>query len=105
VIGKLTLLVVLYGGLSVAALLLLLIGVALARRRAEVVLTAAIASLLVAAHAVELYYLSDMGRAWGGDGDQLLLAGGATIGVAAALAIAAFVFLRLNAAAFRDDMK
>ena len=93
VIAKLTLLFVLYGGLSIAALLLVLIGVALARTRAEILGTSIIAGLLVLIHVAELVFLADMGKVWSGgsDGlDPLVLAGG-VLALAAAAAIAAFL--------------
>jgi hypothetical protein len=92
--AKFMLLLVLYGGLSIAALLLVLIGVALARTRVEVVGTALVAGVLVLVHVAELVYLADMGRRWSGssDGiDPLVLAGSALALIAGAAVVA---FLR-----------
>lgn len=91
--AKLMLLLVLYGGLSIAALLLVLIGVALARTRVEVVGTAIIAGVLVLVHVAELIYLADMGKRWSGGGDGLdpLVLAGSALALAAGAAVIAFV--------------
>lgn len=106
-IGKLTLLVVLYGGLSIAALLFVLIGVALARKRWEIISIAILAGLLVAAHAVELYFLAEMGRAWSGGsgGDDVLVMGGGVLALAASAAIAAFLRRKPGPAPFSRDTR
>jgi hypothetical protein len=97
VLGKFTLLIVLYGGLSIAALLFVLIGFALAHKRWEVIGIAALAGVLVAAHAVELYFLADMGRAWSGgsSADDLLVTGGIGIALAASATTAVFLFKKI----------
>ena len=79
-IGKFVTLLIVYGGLSVAALLLLLVGFAMSRTRAEVIGMAAISGTLVLLHAAELVYLASLGQMWIGDGiDPLLVAGGALL--------------------------
>lgn len=90
--GKVLLLVLLYGGPSVLALALLLAGACFARGKAAIIAIACIAGLLTLLHAVQLYFLSDMGRAWsGGPGgnDAILLSAGVAllaVGVAANVA-------------------
>jgi hypothetical protein len=88
---NLALLFVLYGGLSIAALLFLLLGFAMARTRTEVILVAGLAGALVAAHLVELYFLFGLRQAWGGDGDDPLVVGGAVIALIAVAANAVFI--------------
>jgi hypothetical protein len=89
---KFTLLLIVYGGPSVAALLVLLMGVAIARTRAEVLVVAAISGALVLVHAAELVFLWSLGELWMGDGlDPLLVAGGALMALAGATTVA---FLR-----------
>lgn len=79
-IGKFLSLLIVYGGLSVAALLLLFVGFAMSRSRAEVIGLAAISATLVLLHAAELVYLASLGQMWIGDGvDPLLVAGGALL--------------------------
>ena len=77
-LGKFALLLIVYGGPSVAALLVLLLGVAIARTRAEVMLVAAISGALVLVHAAELVFLSGLGELWMGDGVDPLLIGRAS---------------------------
>jgi len=87
-LGKFTLLLIVYGGPSVAALLVLLIGVAIARTRTEVRVVAAIAGALVLVHAGELVFLASLGSAWMGKGvDPLLVAGTALMALAAAATV------------------
>jgi hypothetical protein len=75
--SKVMLLIVLYGGLSIAALLLVLIGFAMARSRLEARVMAAIAGALVVMHCAELWFLWDLGRVLsGGDGHDPLAAAG-----------------------------
>ena len=91
-IGKFVTLLIVYGGLSVAALLLLFVGFAMSRTRAEVLGMAAISGTLVVLHAAELVYLASLGQMWIGDGiDPLLVAGGALLVLAGAMTV---VFLR-----------
>ena len=91
-IGKFLSLLIVYGGLSVAALLLLFVGFAMSRSRAEVIGLAAISATLVLLHAAELVYLAGLGQIWIGDGvDPLLVAGGALLLLAGAMTV---VFLR-----------
>jgi len=89
---KSALLLIVYGGPSVAALLVLLMGVAIARTRAEVILVAAISGALVLVHAGELVFLSSLGEVWMGGGvDPLLVAGTALLALAGSATV---VFLR-----------
>ena len=91
-IGKFITLLIVYGGLSVAALLLLVVGFAMSRSRAEVIGMAAISATLVVLHAAELVYLASLGQMWIGDGlDPLLVAGGALLLLAGATTV---VFVR-----------
>lgn len=95
-LGKISVLVVLYGGLSIAALLLLAIGASVARSRAEVLGLAAISGALVLVHAGELVYLASLGQIWMGDGIDPLLVAGAVLLLAAGAATAAFLRRRLS---------
>jgi hypothetical protein len=96
VLGKLALLCVLYGGLSIAALLLLAIGASVARSRAEVIGLAVISGTLVLLHAAELAYLASLGQLWMGDGIDPLLVAGAALLLAAGAATAAFLRRRFS---------
>jgi xanthine/uracil permease len=85
-VKNLTLLFVLYGGPSIAALLFLLLGFWMARTRFEVLLVGVVAGVLVVVHAAELYFLYGLRRAFGGsDDDPLVIAGIALALVAGAL--------------------
>ena len=87
-LGKFALLLIVYGGPSVAALLVLLVGVAIARTRAEVMLVAAISGALVLVHAGELVFLASLGELWMGDGlDPLLVAGTVLMALAGAATV------------------
>ena len=97
---NLTLLFVLYGGPSIAALLFLSLGFAMARSRAEVIFIAILAGALVAVHAAELYFLWGLRIAWGGEGDDPLVAGGAAIALAAAALTVVFLMRRLKPRSF-----
>jgi hypothetical protein len=85
------LLLIVYGGLSVAVLLLLGIGVAIARTRLEVRVVGVICGALVAIHAAELVYLGSLGKMWIGDGVDPLLVAGAALMLLAGGATALFV--------------
>jgi hypothetical protein len=92
VTSKLMALLVLYGGLSIAALLLVMIGFAMARSRLEARIMAAIAGVLVVIHCGELWFLWDLGRALaGGDGRDPLAAAGLVLVLLAAAAVAALL--------------
>ena len=106
-IAKLALLIGLYGGLSIAALLFVLIGFALAHSRAEVIGTALLTGALVLLHAVELYFLADLGRAWSGGGgrDDVLVLGGAALALLAGAATAAFLAIKLKRAPLSGGRK
>lgn len=91
-LGKFTLLLIVYGGPSLAALLVLLMGVAIARTRTEVRVVAGISGALVLVHAGELAFLASLGAAWMGNGvDPLLVAGTALMALAGAATV---LFLR-----------
>jgi len=91
-LGKFALLLIVYGGPSVAALLVLLMGVAIARTRTEARVVAAISGALVLVHAAELVFLSSLGELWMGDGvDPPLVAGTALLALAGSATV---VFLR-----------
>ncbi len=62
-LGKFTLLLIVYGGPSVAALLVLIVGAAIARTRAETMAVAAISGALVLVHAGALVGLAGMATA------------------------------------------
>ena len=88
VLHDILLLFVVYGGLSIAALLLLIIGVAIVKTRIEVVALGVVCATLVLIHVAELVYLFHLGQVWIGDGIDpmvsagaalVLIAGGATI--------------------------
>ena len=94
-VKNLTLLFVLYGGPSIAALLFLLLGFLMARTRLEVLLVGAIAGVLVVVHAAELYFLFGLRRAFfGGGGDDPLVYAGAAIALIAGAANAVFLLKR-----------
>src|SRR5258705_3753896 len=93
-VNNLPLVFVLYGGPSIAALLFLLLGFLMARTRTEVMLVGVIAGVLVAVHAAELYFLFGLRRAFGGEGDDVLVLGGAAIAMIAAAANAVFLLKR-----------
>ena len=96
-LSKLALLVALYGGLGLFALLILLVGALGAQRRSSVIATASVAGVCVFLHAALLYLLSDMGRAWSGGGskDSILIASGGGIVLLGVLAIPLFVSRKL----------
>jgi len=95
-IRNLTLLFVLYGGPSIAALLFLLLGFSMARKRAEVILIGAIAGGLVAVQAAELHFLFGLRLAFEGEGDDPLVQIGAVIALLAAATNAVFLLQRLR---------
>ncbi len=103
--AQFALLVVVYGGLSIAALLLLVIGVAIARTRAEVIGVAAICGTLVLVHAAELVFLADLGAAWVGGGVDPLLAAGGALALLAGAATVLFLRRRVRAAQFSGDTR
>jgi len=93
-VNNLTLLFVLYGGPSIAALLFLLLGFWMARTRFEVLLVGSIAGVLVVVHAAELYFLFGLRRLYAGDSDDPLVYAGAAIALAAGALNAAFLLKR-----------
>lgn len=102
-LSKLTQLAALFVGPSILALLILAIGAFGARRRSSVFAVAGLAALCVLAHATLLYFVSGMGRAWGGSGkDGLLLGAGIAVLLLAVLAIALFVQHKLARAESTD---
>jgi hypothetical protein len=94
---KLALLIGLYGGLGILALLILLAGMLVAQRRSSVIAFASIAGVCVFLHATLLYFISDMSRAWSGGSNQdsILIASGGAIMLLGALAIPLFVSRKL----------
>lgn len=96
-LSKPALLVALYGGPGLLALVIVLIGALGVRRRSSVIATASIAATCVLAQAALLYFLSDAGRAWSGGGgkDSILVAGGGAVMLLGALAIPLFVSRKL----------
>lgn len=94
---ELLLLLVVYGGLSIAALLLLVIAVAIARTRAEVGAMAAICGTLVAIHVAELVYLFHLGQVWVGDGIDPMVSAGTVLAGVAGVATVLFVRRRWRA--------
>lgn len=95
---ELLLLLVVYGGLSIAALLLLVIAVAIARTRVEVGAMAGICGTLVLIHAGELVYLFNLGQVWVGDGVDPMVSAGAVLAVVAGVATVLFVHRRWRGA-------
>jgi hypothetical protein len=91
---NLSILFVLYAGPSIAALLFLVLGFAMARARFEVILVGVIAGVLVAVHAAELYFLFGLRRAFGGDADDPLVLAGAAIALVAGAVNAVFLLKR-----------
>jgi len=96
-LSKLALLIALYGGPGLVALLIVLGGAIAAQRKSSVIAIASIAGICVLLQAVLLFFLSDMGRAWSGGGgkDSILVTGGGVIALLAALAIPLFVRRKL----------
>jgi hypothetical protein len=83
---QISLLFILYGAPSIAALLFLVLGFAMARSRWEIGFVGILAGSLVAVHAGELYFLWSLRRALGeGGGDPLVVAGVALALLAGAL--------------------
>jgi hypothetical protein len=99
-LSKLGLLVGLYGGLGILALLILLGGAFAAQRKSSVIAIASIAGICVFLHAVLLYFVSDMGRGWSGGGGEgsVLVMGGGAIALLGALAIPYFLSRKLAGA-------
>lgn len=99
-LSNLGLLVSLYGGLGILALLILLAGAFLVKRRSSVIAIASVSGFCLLLHAVLLYFVSDMGRAWSGGGgnDSILVMSGGVILLLGALAIPFFVSHKLTAA-------
>jgi 4-amino-4-deoxy-L-arabinose transferase-like glycosyltransferase len=106
--GKFALLLIVYGGPSVAALLVLLMGAAIARTRTEVRVVAAISGALVLVHAGELVFLAGLGEQWMGDGVDPLLVAGVALMLLAGAATAVFLGRRGrqdHEGRFSDDMR
>lgn len=90
-LSKLGLLVAFYGGPGILGLLVLLVGLFAAQRRASVIAFAVASAVLLVLHAAWVYFLSDMGKAWGGDADRILSAGGGLIMLCGATAVPVFI--------------
>jgi hypothetical protein len=93
-VKNLTLLFVLYGGPSIAALLFLLLGFLMARTRLEILLVGTVAGVLVVVHAAELYFLFGLRQLYAGNGDDPLVYGGAAIAMLAGAVNAVFLLKR-----------
>jgi hypothetical protein len=93
-VKNLTLLFVLYGGPSIAAILFLLLGFLMARTRFEVLLVGIVAGVLVAVHAAELYFLYGLRRAFGGGNDDPLVMAGIALALVAGALNAVFLLKR-----------
>ena len=81
--SQISLLFILYGAPSIAALLFLVLGFAVARTRWEVGFVGVLAGALVAVHAGELYYLWGLRQALGGGGEDPLVAAGVALALLA----------------------
>jgi hypothetical protein len=90
--SQLVLLFILYGAPSIAALLFLVLGFAMARSRFEVGFVGIVAGTLVAVHAAELYFLWTLRQALGeGGGEDPLVVAGLAIALLAGLLTWVFV--------------
>lgn len=81
--SQISLLFILYGAPSIAALLFLVLGFAMARSRWEVGFVGILAGALVAVHAAELYFLWGLRQALGGGSEDPLVAGGVALALLA----------------------
>ncbi len=81
--SQVSLLFILYGAPSIAALLFLVLGFAMARSRWEVGFVGILASALVAVHAAELYFLWGLRQALGGGSEDPLVAAGVALALLA----------------------
>ena len=103
--SQISLLFILYGAPSIAALLFLVLGFAMARSRFEVGFVGAIAGVLVLVHAAELYFLWGLRQALGGGGDDPLVVAGLAIALATGVLTCVFVARGLRRARFSRGMR
>jgi hypothetical protein len=92
-VPELILLLMLYGGLGVAGLLVLLIGARAARQRGPILAVAGLAGALILTQALLLYVLSDMSSGWGGDSFGAIPA---LVGITGAAVLAWFLYAKLR---------
>jgi hypothetical protein len=81
--SQLPLLFILYGAPSIAALLFLVLGFAMARSRWEVGFVGILCGALVAVHAAELYFLWGLRQALGGGSEDPLVGAGVALALLA----------------------
>ncbi len=81
--SQISLLFILYGAPSIAALLFLVLGFAMARSRWEVGFVGILAGVLVAVHAAELYFLWGLRQALGGGSEDPLVVAGVALALLA----------------------
>ena len=81
--SQVSLLFILYGAPSIAALLFLVLGFAMARSRWEIGFVGILAGTLVAVHAAELYFLWGLRQALGGGSEDPLVAAGVALALLA----------------------
>ncbi len=96
-LDKLFLLLMLYAGGAILALVILAVGWRAARGRGAVVALAIAAAICLVLQAIVLLALSDMGRGWGGNAIDLPIAIGGIATLAGFLALPAFVTRKLEA--------
>lgn len=89
--SQLPLLFILYGAPSIAALLFLVLGFAMARSRFEVGFVGIVAGALVLVHAAELYWLWGLRQALGGGTEDPLVVAG--LGLALVAGVLTWVFV------------
>ena len=81
--SQISLLFILYGAPSIAALLFLVLGFAMARSRWEIGFVAILAGTLVAVHVAELYFLWGLRQALGGGSEDPLVVAGVALALLA----------------------
>ncbi len=97
-LNQLGLLIALFAGPALFGWLILLAGYYGAQRKWAIYSCAATAAVSLLLQAVILYFVSDMGRSWGGSGDRLLVAGGALVTLLGLGAVPFFVIYKLDPA-------
>ena len=95
-LDKLILLVSLYSGGAILALLILAVGWRAAKGRGAVIAFAIAAAICLTLQAIVLWAISDMGRGWGGDAIDAPTAIGGSATLAGFLTLLAFVTRRLE---------
>lgn len=91
-------LIALFAGPALFAWLVLLAGYYAAQAKWAIYACAAFAAACLVLQAVILYFVSDMGRSWGGSGDRLLVAGGGLVTLLGLLAVPLFLMYKLDPA-------